>query len=98
MWGNPATLRDHFERHGGDFGAKDENDYARMANAFLQRAKTAGLPAKVDDEGVVRVFDPANNSFAAYNRDETTKTYFKARNRGYFERQPGRFVNLRTSK
>src|SRR5437879_856269 len=38
MWGNMATLQDHFERHGRDFRAKDPEDYARMAWEFLQRA------------------------------------------------------------
>src|SRR4029434_8460319 len=58
IWGNPESLPDHFKRHGRDFGAKNQDDYARMAWEFLQRARAESLPAKQDEEGVLRVFDP----------------------------------------
>lgn len=95
-WGNIASLPDHFARHGRDFGAKNAEDYARMAWQFLQRAKTDGLPAKQDEIGVLRVFDPKSGAFAAYNRDGTTKTFFKPGSREYFARQPGRSIDLKT--
>jgi len=91
-----ASLPDHFARHGNDFGAKNPEDYARMAWEFLQRGKAEGLPAKQDETGVLRVFDPRSGAFAAYNRDQTTKTFFKPGNRDYFARQPGRSVDLKT--
>jgi hypothetical protein len=97
-WGNIASLRDHFERHGPDFNSKDADDYARQAWVFLQRARAEGWPAKVDDEGVIRIFDPQSRAFAAYNRDGTTKTYFKPGSRDYFERQPGRPINAKNLK
>jgi hypothetical protein len=95
-WGNYATLADHFARHGADFHAKDPEDYARMAWEFLQRAKVEGLPAKVDEERVLRVFDPTTGAFGAYNHNGTTRTFFKPGSRDYFDRQPGRMVDLRT--
>lgn len=95
-WGNPGSLRDHFERHGRDFSARNPDDYARMATEFLQRAKADGLPAKVDDGGTIRVFDPRSGAFGAYNRNGTTKTFFKPGSNGYFDRQPGRRVDLRS--
>jgi pyocin large subunit-like protein len=95
-WGNPASLRDHFERHGRDFAAKNPDDYARMAAEFFRRAKADGLPAKVDNAGTIRVFDPGSGAFGAYNTDGTTKTFFKPGSDGYFDRQPGRRVDLRT--
>ena len=91
-WGSLASLPDHFARHGADFSAKDADDYARMAWEFRERAKAERLPAKVDETGVRRVFDPKSGAFAAYNRDGTTKTFFKPGSPGYFERQPGRVV------
>jgi hypothetical protein len=97
-WGNLASLRDHFERHGPDFKSKDQDEYARQAWEFLQRAKAEGLPTKVDEEGVTRVFDPKTRAFAAYNRDGTTKTYFRPNSRDYFERQPGKLINPKTLK
>jgi hypothetical protein len=93
-WANVATLRDHYERHGRDFAATSAEDYAAQAWRFLQRAKTEGLPAKIDPEGTLRVWDPRTRSFAAYTRQGLTKTYFKPGSRDYFERQPGRPVRL----
>jgi uncharacterized surface protein with fasciclin (FAS1) repeats len=97
-WGAMASLRDHFERHGADFNSKDADEYARQAWEFLQRARAEGLPTKLDDDGVIRIFDPKTRAFAAYNRNGTTKTYFKPNSRDYFERQPGRPVNPKTLK
>jgi hypothetical protein len=94
-WANVATLRDHYERHGRDFAATSAEDYAAQAWRFLQRAKTEGLPAKIDPEGTLRVWDPRTRSFAAYTRQGLTKTYFKPGSRDYFERQPGRPVRLK---
>ena len=91
-WGNTGSLQDHFNRHGADFHAQNPDDYARMAWEFRQRAKAGELLAKVDETGVQRVFDPKTGAFAAYNRDGTTKTFFKPGSRDYFERQPGRPV------
>jgi hypothetical protein len=95
IWANWASLPDHFARHGGDFHARDAEDYARLSWEFLQRAKAEGLPAKADADGVLRVFDPKSGAFGAYNSDGTTKTFFKPDSRDYFERQPGRAVNLK---
>lgn len=94
-WGNPSSLADHFARHGADFGARDADDYARQAWEFLQRAKAEGLPAKLDADGTLRVFDPRSGAFAAYNRNGTAKTFFKPGRPGYFEHQPGRPIDLR---
>lgn len=94
-WANVATLRDHFERHGPDFAASSPEDYAAQAWRFLQRAKKEGLPAKLDPEGTLRVWDPRSRAFAAYNGQGMTKTYFKPNSSDYFERQPGRLVRLK---
>ena len=91
-------MADHFDRHGRDFRAASAEAYAAQAWLFLVRACADGLPAKQDSEGVVRVFDPHSGAFAAYNRDGTTKTYFKPGRRGYFEDQPGEPVDLRKLK
>jgi len=94
-WGSYATLEDHFDRHGSDFKAGSPEEYAAMAWQFLQRAKAQDLPMKQDEQGVLRVFDPKTGAFAAYNRDGTTKTYFKPRSRDYFTRQPGKIVKAK---
>jgi len=95
-WGRPETLPDHFARHGSDFHARDAEDYAAQAAAFLQRAKATGLPAKRDRDGSLRIYDRATGTFAAYNSDGRTKTFFKPGSDSYFDRQPGESVDLRT--
>ncbi len=95
-WGSLRTLQDHFDRHGADFHATSPEDYARQAWEFLQRAKAESLPAKLDaSDGTVRVWDPKSGAFGAYNRDDTTKTYFKPGSPDYFARQPGRALKLK---
>ncbi len=76
-WGNPATLEDHFRRHGADFGARTAEEYAQKASQFFQDAIHRGLPMKMDEFGVIRIYDPETNTFGAYNPDGTTKTFFK---------------------
>ena len=51
--------------------------------------------ALADIDGVLRVYDPATRSFGAYNRDGTTRTFFKPGRRNYFADQPGTPVNLK---
>lgn len=96
-WGNLATLTDHFERHGRDFGARDADDYAAQAWMLLQRAQREKLPMKQDADGVLRVYEPKTRAFGAYNRNGTTRTFFKPRSRDYFDRQPGRLVTAPTT-
>ncbi|CAB4243605.1 Pyocin large subunit-like protein (fragment) [Methylacidimicrobium sp. AP8] len=38
-----------------------------MAQEFLRRAQAEGLPTKVDSKGVIRIYDPATNTFGSYN-------------------------------
>ena len=97
-WGSYRTLQDHFDRHGRDFGARDPEDYARSAWLFFQRAKKEGLPAKRDLDGILRIYDPATRAFGAYNRDGTTRTYFKPGRRDYFRDQPGRPVDRKQER
>ncbi len=97
-WGSLPSLQDHFDRHGPDFKAKDPDDYARMAWEFLQRGQRGEVLVKIDDEGVMRLFDPKSRAFAAYNRNGTTKTYFRPNSRDYFDRQPGTLVKLNDKK
>jgi pyocin large subunit-like protein len=97
-WGRIESLPDHFARHGHDFQARNAEDYAGQAAAFLERARTSGLPAKRDADGSLRIYDPATGAFGAYNADGTTRTFFKPGSPDYFERQPGTNVDLRSGR
>src|SRR5262249_33988880 len=94
-WGNPGSLPDHFARHGRDFGARNADEYALLAYQFLHRAAVEPYRAKIDNHQVLRIYDPRTGSFGAYNPDGTTKTFFKPGRAGYFDRQPGRAIDLR---
>jgi hypothetical protein len=77
-WGRAETLTDHVARHGADFGLTEPTEYAREASRFFQQGLKDGLPAKVDPRtGVVRVYDPATNTFGAYNPDGTARTLYR---------------------
>lgn len=92
-WGRMDTLQDHYNRHGADFQSKDPDDYAAQAWRLLQRAKAGELRMKWDDtDDTLRVFDPITRAFAAYNKDGTTKTFFRPSNPAYWQRQPGRAI------
>jgi hypothetical protein len=76
-WGTSATLAQHLIDHGADFGTKSEDAYTMQASEFLQRSQVQRLPTKIDSRGVIRIYDPATNTFGAFNADGTTKTLFK---------------------
>ena len=89
-WGKPGTLSDHFRRHGGDFGVASEEEYATQASQFFQRSQSQILPTKIDEDGVIRVYEPSSNTFGSYNSDGTTRTFFKPGDgEAYWNRQPG---------
>ena len=89
-WGRAETLADHFQRHGKDFGAKSENDYASMASDFFVRSQKEKLPTKIAPDGAIRAYDPKSNTFGSYNPDGTTRTFFKPpQGQKYWNRQPG---------
>jgi hypothetical protein len=88
-WAKPATLERHFADHGADFGVTSPRAYARAARRFYRRAQRERLPAKVDESGDVRIYDPAANTFACFTREGATRTFFKPSSPTYWARQPG---------
>jgi len=91
-WGDSNTLQDHFYRHGGDFNASTSEEYAKMANDFYNNS--AQYQVKVDDNGIMRVYDSETNTFGSFNQDGTTRSFFKPDDgQAYFDRQPGYSAN-----
>jgi pyocin large subunit-like protein len=76
-WGRPGALAKHFRDHGADFGSTSAEHYAQQASHFLQECQARGLPTKVDSTGIIRVYDPATNTFGSYNPSGTTRTFYK---------------------
>lgn len=88
-WANPDTLKDHFDRHSKDFDITDELTYENCAHQFyLSRDK---YQTKIDNDGVLRVYDDMSNTFGVYNSKGETMTFFKPRHgQRYFDSQPGK--------
>ena len=81
-WGNPKTLARHFGDHGADFGARDAEDYARLASDFFERGVKEGLSIKVEvlgpkKIGDIRIYDPKTNIYGVYRADGRTRTFYK---------------------
>lgn len=90
-WANPDKLNEHYKRHGGDFGATSEEEYAEMAHEFWENRERIHILIKDDDvEGKVRVYDPETNTFGSYTKDGRTLTFYKPpEGKPYFDRQHG---------
>jgi len=88
-WGDARTHARHFRDHGGDFGDASPREYADHASSFLTTAIQEGYPVKVDEDGIIRVYDEVTNTFGAYNPDGSTRTFFKPTSDTYWKRQPG---------
>jgi RHS repeat-associated protein len=76
-WGRAETLAEHFADHGAGIGAKTAAEYAEKASNFLIRSQLQRLPTKIDRSGIIRVYDPATNTFGAYNQNGTTRTFYR---------------------
>ena len=72
---------DHFQSHGHEFGAVDENDYLRMADEFFDMNRPAhvleGVRRHGPRRGDVLRFDPATNAFGVRRADGNIRTFFK---------------------
>lgn len=88
-WGIPATLDDHFYRHGKDFNSKNINDYTNKANKFYKNQNKYENFVGID--GNTRVYDSNTNTFGSYNPDGTTKTFMKPTSKNYWQNQINRW-------
>ena len=93
-WFHPDSVHEQFRRHGADFHARDAEDYAEKAWQFRHQAATSGFLAKKDAKGILRIYDPATDTYGSYNPDGKTRTFLKPGKSGYFEHQPGKMIKL----
>jgi hypothetical protein len=75
-WAPTGGTRDGMPPHAPDFDAGTQEEYAKMAYQFLQDAGTKGYEVKLAGS-TLRIYDPATNTFAAYNTSGGVKTFFK---------------------
>ena len=66
--------------------ATSEEEYARIAHElYLSKGQ---YQARVDSDGITRVYDAARNLFGSYNPDGTTRTYLAPTGgQAYFDKQ-----------
>ena len=85
-WEKPETLAGHYAEHGEGVCATSKEEYARMAHElYLNKGQ---CQVKVDEKGIMRVYDVARNLFGPYNPDGTTRTYLAPTGgQAYFDRQ-----------
>lgn len=84
-------LRDHFRRHGREFGAARASQYLAMAQALRDRPAEGTVLEAVRGDGVLVRFDRATGAFLACDGDGTIRTFFRPRTgEAYYRRQLAR--------
>jgi hypothetical protein len=77
-WGQLDTLVEHFSRHGADFGATSIPEYVEQSQVLMREGLAGKFPTKLyKPDGSFRIFDRATDRFGSYNRNLTTKTFFR---------------------
>ncbi len=59
------------------FRSEMAEEYAQMASDVLRRSQLEGLPTKIAEDGNIRVWDAAANTFGSYTASGGTRTFFK---------------------
>ena len=90
-WVDPNSLNEHYRKHGADFGAESEEEYAEMAHEFWENRERIHVLIKDDDvEGKVRIYDPETNTFGVYTKEgKSINLYKPTEGKPYFDGQPG---------
>jgi hypothetical protein len=84
-------LREHYSKHGAEFGGISRDEYLREAQA-LRDAPVGGSILQVVRGDTVRTrFDRSNGDFIAFDKDLTIRTFFRPNDgERYFNRQATR--------
>jgi pyocin large subunit-like protein len=81
-------FRDHYAKHGREFGNIPADEYLRQAQSLRDAPLSATVLEIRRKDGVVSRFDKATGSFIAFNADGTIRTFFRPTDgENYFRRQ-----------
>jgi hypothetical protein len=82
-------LRDHFGKHGAEFGGISEAEYLHLALTLRDRAPDGTVVLQsVRPDGVITRFDRSTGAFLAYDPDLTLRTFFRPNDgERYYTRQ-----------
>lgn len=85
---DPQHLREHFQKHGAEFGGIGQEEYLRLAQQLRDRAAGGEILEAVRPDGVITRFDRQSGAFIAFDRDLTIRTFFQPNDgERYFRRQ-----------
>ncbi len=85
------NLRDHFIKHGREFGAITMDAYLTQAQTLRDASIDDRVLELARDDGVFSRFDRDSGSFLAFNADGTIRTFFRPNDgERYFRRQARR--------
>lgn len=83
-----ALLREHYRKHGREFGAISLREYLHRAQRLRDGHAGGRVLESVRADGVVTRFDRSSGAFLAFDRDGTIRTFFRPRQgEVYFRRQ-----------
>ena len=74
--GKYANAKDHFEKHGTEFGATSPTDYVLKAHSFLHDPP-AGTLTRTRANGEVVMYNPATNTFGILDINGAPKSFYK---------------------
>jgi hypothetical protein len=81
-------LDDHFDKHGGEFGAITRADYLRQAQQLRDAPVGGDILELRRGDGTIARFDRASGAFLAFDEDGIIRTYFRPNDgERYFRRQ-----------
>ncbi len=84
-------LKEHYVKHGREFGDISQDEYLRRAQILRDRPAGGPILEDVRRDGVVTRFDKDGGSFLAANADKTIRTFFRPNDgEEYFRRQARR--------
>lgn len=85
------SWREHFTKHGAEFGDITAAEYLAMAQALRDTELSTTVLEQVRDDRVITRFDRSSGAFIAFHEDASIRTFFRPRDgEAYFRRQAQR--------
>lgn len=80
-----SYLTQHFEKHGSEVDCDSEEEYLEKANAVIDNPNA--LTKTEAEDGDLIYYIEATNEIVFVSTDGYIRTYFKCKNKAYFDRQ-----------
>ncbi len=88
---SPQKLKEHYQKHGREFGSISTAEYLRRAQELRDKWAGGDVLETVRPDGVISRFDRSTGAFIAFNRDGIIRTFFRPNDgEAYFWRQSRR--------